>query len=77
MYNNGFLFRYHIMLIKSINLDTYLHMKEYSTVREIVRPITHLGDLDISFFLLHISSKFLLPLGYCLLSPKRHTKISK
>ena len=65
------------MLIKSINLDTYLHMKEYSTVREIVRPIIHLGDLDISFVLLHISSKFLLPLGYCLLSPKRHTKISK
>ena len=25
------------------------------------RHITHLGDLDISFVLLHISSKFLLP----------------
>jgi len=41
------------------------------------RRITHLGDLDISFVLLYISSKFLLHLECYLLSPKRHIKISK
>jgi hypothetical protein len=39
--------------------------------------ITHLGDLDISFVLLNISSKFLLHLECYLLSPKRYIKISK
>jgi len=41
------------------------------------RRITHLGDLDISFVLLNISSNFLLPLECYLPSPKRHIKISK
>jgi hypothetical protein len=41
------------------------------------RRITHLGDLDISFVLLNISSKFLLHLECYLLSPKKHIKISK
>ena len=41
------------------------------------RCITHLGDLDISFVLLNISSKFLLHLECYLLSTKRHIKISK
>ena len=39
--------------------------------------ITHLDDLDISFVLLNISSKFLLHLKCYLLSPKRHIKIRK
>ena len=39
------------------------------------RRITHLDDLDISFVLLNISSKFLLHVECYLLSPKRHTYI--
>jgi uncharacterized radical SAM superfamily Fe-S cluster-containing enzyme len=39
--------------------------------------ITYLGDLDIPFVLLNISSKFILHLDCYLLSPKRHIKISK
>ena len=38
------------------------------------RIITHLGDLDISFVLLNIFTKFLLHLECYLLSPKRHIK---
>ena len=57
----------------------------YGTVRDMPhgvinhcdRRITNLGDLDISFVLLNISSKFLLHLECYLLSPKRHIKISK
>jgi hypothetical protein len=41
------------------------------------RRITHLSDLDISFVVLNIFSKFLLHLECCLLSPKRHINISK
>jgi len=43
------------------------------------RSITHLGDLDISFVLLTIFSKFPLHLECYLqlLPPKRHIKISK
>jgi hypothetical protein len=41
------------------------------------RRITHLGDLDISFVLLNIFSKFILHLECYLLSLKRHIKISK
>jgi hypothetical protein len=39
------------------------------------RGITHPGDLDISFVLLKISSKFLLHLECYLILPKRHIKI--
>jgi hypothetical protein len=39
------------------------------------RHITYLGDLDISFVLLNIFSKFLLHIEFYLLSPKRHIKI--
>jgi hypothetical protein len=41
------------------------------------RRITHLGDLDISFVLLNIFSKFLLHLECYLIPPKRNIKISK
>jgi hypothetical protein len=41
------------------------------------RHITYLGDLDISFVLLNIFSKFLLHIEFYLLSPKRHIKIIK
>jgi len=40
------------------------------------RRITLLGDLDISFVLYNISSKFLSHLECFLLSPKRHIKIN-
>ena len=53
------------------------YRQRHSVKNHCDRHITHLGDLDISFVLLHISSKFLLPLECFLLSPKRHIKISK
>jgi hypothetical protein len=40
------------------------------------RHITHLGEMDISFVLLNISSKFLLYLEYYILSPKMHKKVN-
>jgi hypothetical protein len=39
--------------------------------------ITHLGDMDISFVLLNISSKFLLYLECYILSPKISKKVSQ
>jgi len=41
------------------------------------RRITHLCDLDTSFVLLNISSKFHLHLECYLLLPKKYIKISK
>ena len=46
-------------------------------INQFDRHITLLGDLDISFVLYNISSKFLSHLECFLLSPKRHIKISK
>jgi hypothetical protein len=46
-------------------------------INQIDRHITHFGDLDLSFVLLHISSNYLLHLECCLLSPKRHINIGK
>ena len=39
--------------------------------------ITHLGDMDISFVLLNISSKFLLYIECYMLSPKIPKKVSQ
>jgi hypothetical protein len=41
------------------------------------RCITHLDEMDISFVLLNISSKFLLYLECNILSPKMHKKVNK
>ena len=46
-------------------------------INQIDRHITHFGDLDLSFVLLHISANYLLHLECCLLSPKRHINIGK
>ena len=48
-----------------------------SMINHCDRHTTHLSDLDISFVLLNISSKFLLHLECYLLSSKRHVRISK
>jgi len=53
------------------------YRQRHSVINHCDRHITHLGDLDISFDLLDISSKFLLHLECYLLSLKRHIKISK
>ena len=51
-------------------LSTYFNTNHHD------RCITHLSDLDISFVLVNISSKFHLHLECYLLSPKRHIKTS-
>ena len=53
------------------------YIQRHSVINHCDRRITHLGDLDISFVLLNISSKFLLHLECYLLWPKRHFKIHK
>ena len=62
-------------------LFIYIHILQYSQRHSVInhcdKYITHLGDLDISFVLLNISSKFLLHLECYLISPKRHIKIRK
>jgi hypothetical protein len=63
-------------------LKLFLNLKlQYSQRHTMInhcdRRITHLSDLDISFVLLNISSKFLLHLECYLLSPKRHIRINK
>jgi hypothetical protein len=51
------------------------YSQRHTMINHCDRPITHLGDLDISFLLINIFSKFLLHLECYLLSPKRHIKI--
>ena len=53
------------------------YSQRHSMINHSDRRITHLGDLDISFVLYNISSKFLSHLECFLLSPKRHIKINK
>jgi hypothetical protein len=54
------------------------YSQRHSVINHCDRHITHLSDLDISFVLLNISSKFILHNLECyLLSPKRHIRISK
>jgi hypothetical protein len=75
----------HIVATTKAYFFSSLSNIQYSTVRDSMINhcdrctccITHLGDLDISFVLLNISSKFLLHLEWYLLSPKRHIEISK
>ena len=55
----------------------YSTVKRHSVINHCDRSITLLGDLDISFVLLNIFSKFLLHLECYLLSHKRQIKISK
>jgi hypothetical protein len=62
----------------TVNYKLEKTVLQYSQRHDVInhydRRITHLGDLDISFVLLNIFSKFLLHLGCYLLSPKRHIK---
>ena len=53
------------------------YSQRHSVINHCDRRITLLSDLDISFVLLNIFSKFLLHLECYLPSPKRHIKISK
>ena len=53
------------------------YSQRHTMINHSDRRITHLGDLDISFVLLDMSSKFLVHLECYLLSSKRHIKISK
>jgi len=58
-------------------LSNIQYSQRHNVINHCDRRITHLGDLNISFVLLDISSKFLLHLECWLLSPKRHIKWSK
>ena len=53
------------------------YSQRHSVINHCDRRITHLNDFDMSLVLLKISSKFLLHLECCLLSPKRHIRISQ
>ena len=53
------------------------YSQRHTMINHCDRRITHLGDLNTSFVLLNIFSKFLLHLECYLLSPNRHIKISK
>ena len=53
------------------------YSQRHTMINHCDRRITLLGDLNTSFVLLNIFSKFLLHLECYLLSPKRHIKISK
>ena len=63
-----------LLMMKHIFEGTVLS-ETYSVINHCDRRTTHLGDLDISFVLLKMSSKFLLHLECYFLSPKRHIKI--
>ena len=58
-------------------MSTYRLQYSHRVINHCDRRITHPGDLDTSFVLLDMSSKFLVHLECYLLSSKRHIKISK
>jgi len=62
-----------LMVLNSIVISL---RTRYTMINQFDRHITLLGDLDISFVLYNISSKFLSHLECFLLSPKRHIKIN-
>ena len=59
-----------------LNMHVQYSQRHSATIQH-DRHIIHPSDLDISFVLFNISSKFLLHLECYLLAPKRHTRISK
>jgi hypothetical protein len=74
-------FKYGIWLLLYINKSQFVTSIQYSQGHTMInhcdRRITLLSDIDISFVLFNISSKFLLYLECYLLSSKMHKKVSK
>ena len=63
---------------KNVLFYLYIQYRQrQSVINHCDRCIALLGDLDISFVLLNMSSKFHLHLECYIISPKRHIKISK
>jgi hypothetical protein len=65
------IYLFYILSVLSVSLCGFFYyyvflstVQRHSVINHCERQITHLGDLDISFVLLNISSKFLLQKAY-------------
>ena len=72
-----FMYQFYTYNVYNLHACNVQYSQRHTMINHCDRCITLLSELDISFVLLNISSKFLLHLECYLLSPKRHIRISK